>query len=68
MNGLYVDVGLWAESDPLRTSATVRQSRARDWYRSPSYQNANRHQYAGAEYAAVIIESSKPRPAHSVSD
>jgi len=52
----------------LRTSATVRQSRARDWYRSPSYQNANRHQYAGAEYAAVIIESSKPRSAHSVSE
>jgi len=57
-----------SQVDPLRTSATVRQSRARDWYRSASYQNANRHQYAGAEYAAVIIESSKPRSAHSVSE
>jgi uncharacterized protein (DUF1330 family) len=41
---------------------------ARDCYRSPAYQNANRHQHLGADYTAVIIEVSKPPSAPSISE
>jgi hypothetical protein len=41
---------------------------ARDWYRSLAYQNANRHQHLGADYAAVILEGSKPPSAPSISE
>ena len=41
---------------------------ARNWYRSPANQNASRHQHLGADYAAVIIEVSKPPSAASNSE
>ncbi|MEK8031754.1 DUF1330 domain-containing protein [Ideonella sp. DXS29W] len=45
---------------------------AEDWYRSPAYQSAARHRFAGADYRAILVEgrpaSGEASPPVSTSD